>query len=116
MNACKVENVYLDQTRKVMVGGIKWCVLTTLAVMVTDGTVVIGPDNKVFYLKATSQVWIKKMSFGLSNTTRSLHNTMTRQLRSEFNDEATFEPYSAVHSLFIIESPNHYASDPEDTL
>ncbi|KAG9066823.1 hypothetical protein KI688_012735 [Linnemannia hyalina] len=56
MHAFKVENVCHDQTRKVMVGAIKWCVLATLAVIVTDGTVVVGPDNKFFYPKATSRV------------------------------------------------------------
>ncbi|KAF8924975.1 hypothetical protein BGZ47_003539, partial [Haplosporangium gracile] len=64
MYAFKVENVCHDQTRKVMVGAIKWCVLATLAVMVTDGTVVVGPDNKFFHPKTTSRVWIKKMSYG----------------------------------------------------
>ncbi|KAF9541496.1 hypothetical protein EC957_002993 [Mortierella hygrophila] len=64
MHAFKVENVSHDQTRKVMVGTVKWCVLATLAVVVTDGTVVVGPDNKFFHPKATSRVWIKKTSYG----------------------------------------------------
>ncbi|KAF9139414.1 hypothetical protein BGX30_007982, partial [Mortierella sp. GBA39] len=106
MHDFKVENVRHDQTGKVMVGTIKWCVLVTLAVMVTDGTVVVGPDNKFFHPKATSRVWIKKMSYGLSNTTRP-YNTMARQLRSKFDNEATFEPYSAVHPLL-----NHYTTMP----
>lgn len=107
VHAFKVENVCHDQTRKVMVGAIKWCVLVTLAVMVTDGTVVVGPDNRFFHPKATSSVWIKKTSYGLSNTTRGLYNTMARQLRSKFDNEATFELYSAVHPLF-----NHHTTMP----
>ncbi|KAG9062134.1 hypothetical protein KI688_006466 [Linnemannia hyalina] len=67
MHAFKVESVCYDQTRKVMVGAVKWCVLATLAVMVTDGTVVVGSDNKFFHPKATSHVWIKKMSNGRIN-------------------------------------------------
>ncbi|KAK3807522.1 MAG: hypothetical protein JOS17DRAFT_808068 [Linnemannia elongata] len=107
LHAFKVENVCHDQTHKVMVGAIKWCVLSTLAVMVTDGTVVVGPDNKFFNPKATSRVWIKKTSYELNNTTRGFYNTMARQLRSKFDNEATFEPYSAVHPLL-----NHRTTMP----
>ncbi|KAF9986282.1 hypothetical protein BGZ65_008201 [Modicella reniformis] len=97
----KVTNIYHDQTHKVMIGTVKWCLLVTLAVMLTDGTVVVGPDNRVFNPKETSSVWIKK------EQGPHLFNTMARQLRSKFNDEATFAPYSAVHTPF-----NHHTTMP----
>ena len=108
-NAFKVENVCHDQTHKVMVGGVKWCVLVTLAVMLTDGTVVVGPDNKIFHPKATSQVWIKKTSYDWikKKPAEDLYNTMARQLRSKFYDEATLAHYSAVHPLL-----NHHTTMP----
>jgi hypothetical protein len=108
-NAFKVESVYHDQTHKVMVGTVKWCVLVTLAVMVTDGTVVVGPDNKFFHPKAASHVWIKKTSHDWikKKPADDLYNTMARQLRSKFDDEATFALYSAVHPLL-----NHHTTMP----
>ncbi|KAF9372657.1 hypothetical protein CPC16_002310 [Podila verticillata] len=108
-SAFKVENVCHDQTHKVMVGGVKWCVLVTLAVMLTDGTVVVGPDNKFFFPKATSHVWIKKTSYDWiqKEPAEDLYNTMARQLRSKFDDEATFACYSAVHPLL-----NHHTTMP----
>ncbi|KAF9286948.1 hypothetical protein BGZ74_001198 [Mortierella antarctica] len=108
-DAFKVENVCHDQTHKVMVGTIKWCVLVTLAVILTDGTVVVGPDNKFFHPKAASHVWIKKASYDWikKEPAKGLYNTMARQLRSKFYDEATFALYSAVHPPL-----NHYTTMP----
>ncbi|KAG0008249.1 hypothetical protein BGZ81_004211, partial [Podila clonocystis] len=108
-DAFKVESVCHDQTHKVMVGAVKWCVLVTLAVMLTDGTVIVGPDNKYFHPKATSRVWIKKISHDWikKKPAENLHNTMARQLRSKFNDKATFALYSAVHPLL-----NHHTTMP----
>ncbi|KAG0337173.1 hypothetical protein BG004_007751 [Podila humilis] len=105
----KVENVFHDHTRKVMVGTIKWCLLVTLAVMVTDGTVVVGPDNRFFHPEASSSVWIKTKSYDWirSRPKEDLYNTMPRQLRSKFDREATFESYSAVNRLF-----NHHTTMP----
>ncbi|KAF9110377.1 hypothetical protein BGX27_006450 [Mortierella sp. AM989] len=100
-NAFRADNVYHDHTHKVMISTVKWCVLATLAVMLTDGTVVVGPDNKVFCPKKTSRVWIKK------DPGQHLYNTMARQLRSKFNDGATFALYSAVHPLL-----NHHTTMP----
>ncbi|KAF9430401.1 hypothetical protein BGZ94_007052 [Podila epigama] len=90
--AFKVINVYHDHTHKVMIGTIKWCVLVTMAVMVTDGTVVVGPDTCV---------WIKK------DIGPFLYNTMPRQLQSKFFDPATFACYAAVHPLL-----NHHSTMP----
>ncbi|KAF9312832.1 hypothetical protein BG003_005868 [Podila horticola] len=108
-NAFKVEGVYHDQTHKVMVGSVKWCVLVTLAVMVTDGTVIVGPDNKFFRPKSTSHVWIKKTSHDWikKKPAEDFYNTMARQLRSKFDSEATFALYSAVHPLL-----NHHTTMP----
>ncbi|KAG0334192.1 hypothetical protein BG000_008522 [Podila horticola] len=108
-NAFTVENVYHDQTHKVMVGAVKWCVLVTLAVMLTDGTVVVGPDNKFFHPKATSHVWIKKTSHDWikKKPADDFYDTMARQLRSKFDNEATFALYSAVHPLL-----NHHTTMP----
>ncbi|KAF9407318.1 hypothetical protein BGZ94_002754 [Podila epigama] len=100
-NAFKVEKVYHDQTHKVMVGGVKWCVLVTFAVMLTDGTVIVGPDNKHFNPRASSSIWLKK------DPNHGLYNTMGRQLRSKYNKEETFGPYAAVHPLL-----NHYTTMP----
>ncbi|KAG0241403.1 hypothetical protein BGW41_005974 [Actinomortierella wolfii] len=100
-NAFKVENVYHDQTHKVMVGTTKWCVLVTLAVILTDGTVVVGPDNNFFHPKEQSHIWIKK------DPEQGFYNVMARQLRSKFYEEATFGLYAAVNPLF-----NHHTTMP----
>ncbi|KAG0314983.1 hypothetical protein BG000_005355 [Podila horticola] len=108
-NNFKVENVCHGQMHKVMVGTIKWCMLVTLAVMLTDGTVVVGPDNKFFHPKATSHIWIKKTSCDWikKKPAEDLHNSMACQLQSKFHNEATFAHYSAVHPLL-----NHHTTMP----
>ncbi|KAG0237508.1 hypothetical protein BGW42_000718 [Actinomortierella wolfii] len=100
-NAFKVENVYHDQTHKVMVGTTKWCVLVTLAVILTDGTIVVGPNNNFFHPKGLSHIWIKKVP------EQGFYNVMARQLRSKFYEEATFGLYAAVNPLF-----NHHTTMP----
>lgn len=88
MKSFKVANIYHDRTHKVMIGTLKWCLLVTLAVILTDGTVVVGPNNQVFEPKETSSVWMRK------ELGEHLYNTMARQLRSKFDDMATFAPNS----------------------
>ncbi|KAF9427973.1 hypothetical protein BGZ94_003702 [Podila epigama] len=100
-NAFKVENLYHDHTHKVMVGAVKWCVLVTMAILLTDGTVVIGPDNNFFHPKVTSRVWVKR------DPEQGCYNVMARQLRSKFQEEATLEHYAAVNPLF-----NHHTTMP----
>ncbi|KAF9909808.1 hypothetical protein EC991_007979 [Linnemannia zychae] len=90
-----------------MVGALKWCVLVTLDAMAMDGTITVGPYSRVFCLKAKSPIWIKKESYDLSITTQSLNNTMARQLRSKFDNKATFESYAAVNPLL-----NHHTTMP----
>ncbi|KAF9280944.1 hypothetical protein BGZ88_011902 [Linnemannia elongata] len=97
----KVVNVCHDNTHKIMIGTIKWCALVTLAVMLTDGTVIVGPDNKILQPRSTSCIWIKK------DPGPFVYNTMPRQLRSKFFESATFARYAAVHQLF-----NHHTSMP----
>lgn len=97
----RVVNVCHDNTHKIMIGTIKWCALVTLAVMLTDGTVIVGPDNKILQPKSTSCIWIKK------DPGPFVYNTMPRQLRSKFFESATFARYAAVHQLF-----NHHTSMP----
>ncbi|KAG0049389.1 hypothetical protein BGZ83_005796 [Gryganskiella cystojenkinii] len=108
-NMFKVENVYHDSTHKVMVGAIKWSVLVTMAVMLTDGTVVVGPNNKIFSPKATSSVLIKNASYKWikNKPLEHLYNTMERQLRSGYDNESTFALFSAVNPLF-----NHHTTMP----
>ncbi|KAI8602430.1 hypothetical protein EDD21DRAFT_371882 [Dissophora ornata] len=84
-----------------MIGTVKRYMLVTLVVMLTDGTVIVGPDNKVFHPKVKSHVWIKK------DPGEYLYNTMARQLRSKFNDEVTFALYSTAHPLL-----NHHTTMP----
>ncbi|KAK3822836.1 MAG: LOW QUALITY PROTEIN: hypothetical protein J3Q66DRAFT_366060 [Benniella sp.] len=63
-----------------MTGTLKWCLLVTLAVILTD---VVGPNNQVFEPKETSTVWVRK------ELGENLYNTMARQLRSKFDDMAS---------------------------
>ncbi|KAH7048560.1 hypothetical protein BKA57DRAFT_504855 [Linnemannia elongata] len=76
-------------------------VYVTLAVMLTDGTVIVGPDNKILQPRSTSCIWIKKEPGPF------VYNTLPRQLRSKFFEPATFARYAAVHQLF-----NHRTSMP----
>jgi len=61
-NSFKVQNVIHDQTHKAVLSG-AWCVLATLAVLLADGTVIVGPDNKFFYPSAESHVLMKNKSY-----------------------------------------------------
>lgn len=97
----EVVNVNHDSTHKVMIGTIKWCALITLAVMLTDGTIIVGPNNKIFQPRSSSCIWIKR------NPGRFVYNTMPRQLRSKFYEESTFACYAAVHPLL-----NHHSTMP----
>lgn len=97
----EVVNTYHDSTHKVMIGTIKWCALVTLAVMLTDGTVIVGPNNKKFEPNSNSCIWIKR------DPGPFMHNTMPRQLRSKFYDQSTFASYAAVHELL-----NHHSTMP----
>ncbi|KAG0269684.1 hypothetical protein DFQ27_002648 [Actinomortierella ambigua] len=100
-NSFKVENVFHDNMNKVMVGCLQWCVLVTLAVILTDGTVIVGPDNKFFHPKATSRIWIRKDLGG------GLCTTMARHLHSKFDKKATLALYAAVNPLL-----NHHTTMP----
>ncbi|KAF9299490.1 hypothetical protein BGZ88_006530 [Linnemannia elongata] len=97
----RVVNVCHDNTHKIMIGTIKWCALVTLAVMLTDGTVIVGPENKILQPRSNSCIWIKK------DPGPFVYNTMPRQLRSKFFESATFARYATVHQLF-----NHHTSMP----
>ncbi|KAF9163680.1 hypothetical protein DFQ26_002273 [Actinomortierella ambigua] len=92
----KVENVLHDSTHKVMVGCIRWCVLVTMAVMLTSGQVIVGPNNTVFHPRATSRVFIRK------TPKEDLVSAVPRQLRSKFDMEDTFALYATVHPLFAV--------------
>ncbi|OAQ24811.1 hypothetical protein K457DRAFT_23730 [Linnemannia elongata AG-77] len=76
-SAFKVLNIYHNQTHKVMIGAIKWYSLMTMAVMLTDGTVIVAPHNRIFHPRANSCIWIKK------HLRPFVYNTMLCQLRSK---------------------------------
>jgi hypothetical protein len=91
----------------VMVGAVKWCVLVTLAVMVPDGSIVVGPDNRVFYPNQTSKVWIKKEAYGeliylrpcsydlISNELQNNQNSLEKCVSSTIQQEGDYkEGYS----------------------
>ncbi|KAG0022430.1 hypothetical protein BGZ80_000269 [Entomortierella chlamydospora] len=88
-----VVNEWHDEAHKVMIGTVKWNALVTLAVILTNGTVIVGPDNKFFYPHVDSRVWIRK-----DKKTR-LSNTMERQVRSKFDVKSTFGNFAAVNPL-----------------
>lgn len=97
----EVVNMHHDNTHKVMIGTIKWCALVTLAVMLTDGTVIVGPNNKNFQPSSNSCIWIKR------DPGPFVYNTMPRQLRSKFYEQSTFDCYAAVNHLL-----NHHSTMP----
>ncbi|KAF9398475.1 hypothetical protein BGZ94_005994, partial [Podila epigama] len=79
-NKFKVASVFHDNVHKFMMGTMNCCILVTLAVNFTDGTVVVGPDNRTFIPMGRLRVWIKKDTATCSFTKKP------RQLRSKFND------------------------------
>ncbi|KAG0040756.1 hypothetical protein BGZ83_002444, partial [Gryganskiella cystojenkinii] len=103
-----IENVFHDQTHKVMIGGIKWCILVTMAVLLDDGTVIVGPDNNVFHPSTKSFVLMKKNAYdSVEKPVKTLYNTMARLVRSKYDEDATLAPYSAVNVLL-----NHVSTMP----
>ncbi|KAF8924684.1 hypothetical protein EDD21DRAFT_410075 [Dissophora ornata] len=93
-----VVNEWHDEAHKVMIGTVKWNALVTLAVILTNGTVIVGPNNKFFYPHLDSRVWVRK-----DKRTR-LFNTMEQQtiplqVRSKFDVKSTFGDFAAVNPL-----------------
>ncbi|KAG0337068.1 hypothetical protein BG004_007799 [Podila humilis] len=85
----KVERVH-DNTTKIMIGTMAWRLLVTSAGLLGSGSVVVGPDNREFFLHASSTVWVKNTDW------LNMYNTMERQVRSKLDQAATFGPYAAV--------------------
>ncbi|KAF9426514.1 hypothetical protein BGZ94_006413 [Podila epigama] len=89
--AFTIVNVCHDQIHKVKIGAIKRCLLVTMAVLLDDGTVIVGPDNKLFHPSTKSFVTIKKTAYdSVEKTAINFYNTMARQV--------TFDPERDEHS------------------
>ncbi|KAF9559409.1 hypothetical protein EC968_006618 [Mortierella alpina] len=100
----KVVNQLHESTSKVMIGTVQWSALVTIAVVVTNGKVVVGPHNTKFHPHAASHVWLRK------DGDKDFFNNIERQTRSKFHKAISFEcPPSISSSL-------HVASDIEDAL
>ncbi|KAG0309347.1 hypothetical protein BGZ97_013109 [Linnemannia gamsii] len=76
-----------------MIGTVKWNVLVTLAVILTNGTVIVGPNNNFFHPHLDSRVWIRK------NKKTCRFNIMERQVRSKFDVKPSFGNFAAVNPL-----------------
>ncbi|KAF9080280.1 hypothetical protein BGX27_005548, partial [Mortierella sp. AM989] len=89
-----IVNTHHDNTNKVMIGTLGWNVLVTCCVILTNGKVVVGPDNSEFHPHEHSHIWIRK------DGGQDFHNNHERQTRSKFNAESTFKSYAAVDRIF----------------
>ncbi|KAF9952959.1 hypothetical protein BGZ72_005802 [Mortierella alpina] len=49
-----------ESTSKVKVGTVRWNALVTMAVVVTNGKLVVGPHNTEFHPHPASHVWLRK--------------------------------------------------------
>ncbi|KAF9303310.1 hypothetical protein BGZ74_003999 [Mortierella antarctica] len=45
---------------QLMIGTVRWNALVTMAVVLTSGKIVVGPNNTIFNPHAASHVWLKK--------------------------------------------------------
>ncbi|KAG0218848.1 hypothetical protein BGW41_008380, partial [Actinomortierella wolfii] len=88
-----VVNEWHDKAHKVMIGTVKWNALVTQAVILTNGTVVVGPNNNLFHPHLDSHVWVRK------DKNINLFNLMERQVRSKFDVSSTFGNFAAVNPL-----------------
>ncbi|ORZ26415.1 hypothetical protein BCR41DRAFT_348255 [Lobosporangium transversale] len=88
-NPFSVVNSRHDNADKVMIGTLGWNALVTLAVILTNGKVVVGPHNPDFYPHRSSHVWVRK------NGSEDSFNNLERQTRSKFHVQSTFETYAA---------------------
>ncbi|KAF9923838.1 hypothetical protein BGZ67_009626 [Mortierella alpina] len=91
----KVVNQLHESTSKVMVGTVIWNALVTMAVVVTNGKVVVGPHNTEFHPHAASHVWLRK------DGDKDFFNNVERQTRSKFHREISFELLAAAHRRFL---------------
>ncbi|KAF9924385.1 hypothetical protein BGZ67_009325 [Mortierella alpina] len=91
----KVVNQLHESTSKVMGGTVRWNALVTMAVVVTNGKVVVGPHNTEFHPHPASHVWLRK------DGGKDMFNNVERQTRSKFHKTTSFELLAAAHPRFL---------------
>ncbi|KAF9430659.1 hypothetical protein BGZ94_005280 [Podila epigama] len=96
-----VGNFFHDNTNKAVIGTNKWNELVTMAVILTTGDIIVGPNNTQFHPHPSSNIWIRTTS------TSDLLNVAERQTRSKFNETTTFQ-----HNAAVVAEFDHYKSLP----
>ncbi|KAF8925784.1 hypothetical protein BGZ47_003071, partial [Haplosporangium gracile] len=91
----KVTNQRHDNTQMIIIGTVRWNALVTMAVIVTNGKVIVGPHNPSFHPHAASHVWL------LKNGNEDLNNNVERHTRSKFDQQSSYELFAAVHPRFL---------------
>ncbi|KAF9983207.1 hypothetical protein BGZ75_005312 [Mortierella antarctica] len=95
ISSFKVVNQLHENTSKVMVGTVRWNALVTIAVVVTNGKVIVGPHNTEFQPHAASQVWLGKVVAGTFSTTWSAQRVQN------LNHGKSFAALAAAHPRIL---------------
>jgi len=91
----KIVNEMFEGANQLMIGTSTWNALITMAVILNNGEVIVGPNNVSFYPHAASHLWLRK------GREKFLHNNLQRQTRSHFDNETTYMDHAAIHPRFL---------------
>ncbi|KAF9323620.1 hypothetical protein BG006_001285 [Podila minutissima] len=91
----KVVNQMNEGASQLMIGTVRWNALVTMAVVLTSGKIVVGPNNTIFNPHAASHVWLKK------GGGKDMYNYVERQTRSHFDEDITYRKHACVHPRFL---------------
>ncbi|KAG0330640.1 hypothetical protein BG000_011616 [Podila horticola] len=80
----KIVNQKFDDTSQLMIGTVRWNALVTMAVVLTSGRIIVGPNNSIFKPHSKSHLWLKK------GGEKDMCNNLVRQIRTNFDDGITF--------------------------
>ncbi|KAG0316372.1 hypothetical protein BG000_004880, partial [Podila horticola] len=90
-----IVNQKFDDASQLMIGTVRWNALLMMAVELTSGRIIVGPNNTTFNPHGKSRLWLKK------GGEKDMRNNLVRQIWTNFDDEITYGNHAAVHPRFL---------------
>ncbi|KAF9429859.1 hypothetical protein BGZ94_009187 [Podila epigama] len=89
-----IVNQQFKEATQLMIGTTRWNALITLAVVLTTGRVIVGPNNPSFKPHRNSSLWLK------IDGEKDNHNNLFRHTRTNFDNIVTFGAHAAIDPRF----------------